>query len=145
MFNFLRKKFGAFINRVSLATGTNYIGKTRLTDGTNDAYLGALTVATGVATISGDTTMVSVSAGFKILIFALSFVPTTSSTTDRDVIIKLGATNKIQWRTNTNGGGYAESFKNNQWIEGADGEDVVINLSGADSVAWNIKYLIVAV
>lgn len=114
------------------------------TDGTYSASIGKLTTATGVATASGDTTIVTVDPGDKIQIYAVSFVPTTSSTNDRNVTIKIGSTPVIGWRTVTAGGGYAESYKNDQWIEGADGEDAVINLSGADSIRWNIKYKIVS-
>lgn len=115
------------------------------TDGTYDALIGKLSTATGTATSSGDTTILSVSSGFKVLIYALSFVPTTSSTTDRNVVIKIGSTDVVGWRTVTAGGGYAESYKNDQWLEGANGENVVINLSGADSIRWNLKYKLVAV
>lgn len=118
--------------------------ETRHGDGTYDANIGKLTTLTGVATASGDTTILAVAGGSKVLIYALSFVPTTSSTTDRDVLIKLGSTTVVGWRTVTAGGGYAESYKNDQWIEGADGEDIVINLSGADSIRYNFKYKLVA-
>lgn len=118
---------------------------TQHTDGTYSARIGALSYASGVATSTGDTTILNVSGGFKVLIYALSFVPTTASTDDRDVIIKIGSNTVSGWRTVSAGGGYAESYKNDQWIEGADGEDVVINLSGSDSIRWNLKYKLVVV
>lgn len=121
-------------------------GKTQLTDGVDDLPIGPVTAKTGVVTASGDTVILSVASGNKVRLYHWSIVPTTSSTADLDVVLKIG-TNSIQgWRTNTAGGGFAHSPKNGQgWFEGADGEDVALNLSGADNIRYNITYEVVAV
>lgn len=104
----------------------------------------ALSAATGVASGAGDTTILSVAGGTQVRIYHWSAVPTTSSTTDVNIVFKIGSNSIQGWRTNTNGGGWAHSPKNGlSYFEGADGEDVVINLSGADSIRWNLSYEIV--
>ena len=128
----------------ALPTGDNAIGRVKITDGTDIVSIGAVSATTNIITLSGDNTILSIDAGFKVKLYHFSFVPTTSSTTDRDVILKIGSNAQMGWRTNTNGGGFAHSPKNGQaWLEGADGEDVVLNLSGADSVRWNLTYDVV--
>lgn len=107
---------------------------------------GAITPKTGTVTASGDTVILSVSAGQYVKLYHISFVPTTGSGVDRDVVLKIGTTSIMGWRTNTSGGGFAHSPKNGQaWFEGADGEDVILNLSGADSIRYNITYDLVTV
>lgn len=126
------------------ANQTNGTQKSQITDGTDNLPIGSDTDSTGVATASGDTVILAVAGGFKVQVYHVSFVPTTSSAVDRDVAVKIGSRTILGWRTNKNGGGFARSKKNGQgWWEGADGEDVVINLSGADSIRWNLDYDIV--
>jgi hypothetical protein len=107
----------------------------------NSIALGALT---GVATGLGNTVILAVAPGTKVRIYHWSAVPTTASIADRDIVFKIGSTNIQGWRTNVNGGGWAHSPKNGlSYFEGGDGEDVIINLSGADSIRWNLSYEII--
>lgn len=115
-----------------------------ITDGTDDLPIGADTPLTGLLSASGDTPVLSVPSGSKVLLYHVSFVPTTGATVDQDIVIKIGSTSVCGWRTNKNGGGFSRSPKNGQgWWEGGDGDDVIISLSAADPIRYNIDYDIV--
>lgn len=134
----------ATIDTSAIATSdiqTNRSQKSQITDGTDDLPIGGVLTLTGTETTSGDRTILSVAGGTFVKIYHISFVPTSSATVDQDVVLKVGTTARMGWRTNFNGGGFAHSPKNGQaWIEGADGEDIVLNLSAADPIRYNITY-----
>lgn len=124
-----------------IALATDGSQKTQLTDGTDDLPLGPVTAATGTVSSSGDSPIVAVPGGQKIRLFHISFVPDPGSSNDVVVIVKIGAAEKYTWRCNKAGSGFSRSPKSGQgWVAGADGEDLILNLSAAESVSWNAEY-----
>lgn len=115
-----------------------------LTDGTDDLLIGPIEYKTDVVSAGGDTPILSVAAGSKVQLYHVSFVPTVAAAVDQNVVVKIGTNSVTGWRTNFKGGGFSRSPKNGQgWWEGANGEDVIINLSSADPIRYNLEYAIV--
>lgn len=116
----------------------------KLTDGTDTLPIGPVTPLSGEATASGDTTVLAVAPGSFLRLFHVSFVPDPASSADVVVIIKIGTTRIYGWRCNKAGSGFSRSPKaGNGWIAGGDGEDLIINLSAAETVTYNFEYELV--
>lgn len=98
----------------------------------------SVSATTADATASGDTTIVSITNSPRLYYISLSANGANSA--DVTAIVKIGATNKYKvslkagaiWARNIGAG--------NSFITGASGEDIVVNLSAAQTVHVSVEY-----
>jgi len=98
----------------------------------------SVSATTADATASGDTTIVSITNSPRLYYISLSANGANSA--DVTAIVKIGATNKYKvslkagaiWARNIGAG--------NSYVTGASGEDIVVNLSAAQTVHVSVEY-----
>jgi len=99
----------------------------------------SLTTEIGDTADSGDTTVVTIAAGDKIRLYGVSISP--DATLTGDIIIKIGSIQKtVKMRNAIVGGAHWVVPLSGNYIEGADGEDVVLNNSVAEAISYAIYY-----
>jgi hypothetical protein len=100
-----------------------------------DILTGDLSAAT-----SGDNTIVAVAAGKLLYMFGWIM----SAAAAVDVNWKMGATTKIgPLHVGVTGGNVVNPNYPNEWFKGADGEDLILNLSGNVNVGGGFKYALI--
>lgn len=88
---------------------------------------------------SGDTTAVTIAAGDKVRVYGVSI--SADATLTGDITIDVGSTQKIVKMRNAIVGGVHWMLPlSSNYIEGALGEDVVINNSVAEDISYAIYY-----
>ena len=88
---------------------------------------------------SGDTTAVTIAANDKVRVYGVSV--SADATLTGDITIDVGSTQKIVKMRNAIVGGVHWMLPlSNNYIEGALGEDVVINNSVAEDISYAIYY-----
>jgi len=99
----------------------------------------SLSSAVGDKATSGDTTVVTIAAGDKVRVYGVSI--STDATLTGDVLVKVGSTQKtIKMRNAIAGGTHWIIPLSSNYIEGALGEDVVLNNSVAEDISYAIYY-----
>ncbi len=99
----------------------------------------SLSTAVGDKADSGDTTVVTVVAGDKVRVYGISI--SADATLTGDIIIKIGSTQKtVKMRNAIVGGTHWIMPLSDNYIEGALGEDVVLNNSVAEAISYAIYY-----
>ncbi len=109
------------------------------TGGSQTTIGASLSTAVGDKADSGDTTVVTIAATDKVRIYGISI--SADATLTGDIIIKIGSTQKtIKMRNAIVGGTHWIMPLSDNYIEGADGEDVVLNNSVAEDISYAIYY-----
>jgi hypothetical protein len=101
------------------------------------------THATNTIATSGDNTLVAApGAGNRLVVKEL--IVQNESTTTTTAIIKSGATNRWRVRSGENAGLALSFAQDEEWRLG-DNEALIVNLSGANSHGYSVRYLTEAV
>jgi hypothetical protein len=97
---------------------------------------------TGTVSASGNTTLIAApGAGYQLVLQKLLVQNATSTATT--VILKAGATSQITIRTPADGDGLLDTF-DPTWLVAED-TALVINLSGANTHVWTVRYRVAEV
>jgi len=106
----------------------------------SQAIIGAsLSTSVGDKATSGDTTVVTIAAGDKVRVYGASI--SADATLTGDVLIKIGSTQKtVKMRNAIVGGVHWIIPLSDNYIEGAAGEDVVLNNSVAEDISYAVYY-----
>lgn len=98
-------------------------------------------VLSGSINTSGDNTIQTIASDERIHIFHISFVIDPGAANNTVVTVKTGSTTVISWALNKNGSAFAITPANSSnHIEGASGDDLIINLNQSETVYYNILY-----
>jgi hypothetical protein len=140
------KPVDAFIGQIAIETDTgNKYEWTGLlwqliATGGSQATVGAsLSTAVADKADSGDTTAVTIGAADKVRVYGVSI--SADATLTGDITVDIGSTQKIVKIRNAIVGGVHWMLPlSGNYIEGALGEDVVINNSVAEAISYAIYY-----
>lgn len=107
------------------------------------AIIGAsLSVDVGDKATSGDTTVVTIGASDIVRVYGIAI--SADETLTGDIIVKIGSTQKtIKMRNAITGGTHWIVPFSDNYLEGATGEDVVLNNSVAEDISYAIYYVTV--
>jgi len=109
------------------------------TGGAQTTIGSSLSTEIGDKADSGDTTVVTIAAEDKVRVYGVSISPNANLT--GDIIIKVGSTQKtVKMRNAIVGGTHWIMALSDNYIEGALGEDVVLNNSVAEDISYAIYY-----
>jgi hypothetical protein len=101
-----------------------------------------LSVAVADSSASGDVTVLTVAAGDIAKLYGVSI--SADATLTGDIIIKLGSTQKtVKMRNAIVGGVHWMLPITGNYIQGALGEDIVINNSVAEALSYAVYYRVV--
>ena len=140
------KPIDAFIGQIAIETDTgNKYEWTGLSwqlisaSGSVSTTGASLSTAVDDKASSGDTTAVTIAAGDKVRVYGVSI--SADATLTGDITIDVGSTQKIvKMRNAITGGVHWMLPLSSNYIEGALGEDVVINNSVAEDISYAIYY-----
>jgi hypothetical protein len=140
------KPIDAFIGQIAIETDTgNKYEWTGLSwqlvsaSGSTTTTGASLSTAVADKATSGDTTAVTIAAGDKVRVYGVSI--SADATLTGDITIDVGTTQKIVKMRNAIVGGVHWMLPlSSNYIEGALGEDVVINNSVAEDISYAIYY-----
>lgn len=140
------KPLNAFIGQKAIETDTgNKYEWTGLlwqliATGGSQATVGAsLSTAVDDKASSGDTTVVTIGVGDKVRVYGVSV--SADATLTGDITIDIGSTQKlVKMRNAITGGVHWMLPLTSNYIEGALGEDVIINNSVAEDISYAIYY-----
>lgn len=89
---------------------------------------------------SGDTTVVAINSKEKARVYGVSI--SADATLTGDIIVKLGSTQITPKIRNAIVGGVHWLIPlSDNYIQGEDGEDIVINNSAAEDISYSIYYI----
>lgn len=103
---------------------------------------GALIPASGVASASGNTTLVTPTAGMRLRVYYVAYNPAAAV----EAGFRFGASGTLFPRNTLTVAGsvIAKDFGNLSYWQGAINESLLLNLSSAVSTVWNVLYVEVA-
>jgi hypothetical protein len=106
----------------------------------SQAIIGAsLSTAVGDKATSGDTTVVTIAAGDIVRVYGIGI--SADATLTGDILIKIGSTQKtVKMRNAIVGGTHWIVPLSDNYIQGAAGEDVVLNNSVAEDISYVVYY-----
>jgi hypothetical protein len=106
----------------------------------SQAIIGAaLSVSVGDKATSGDTTVVTIAVGDIVRVYGVSISADTTLT--GDVLVKIGTTQKtVKMRNAIVGGTHWIYPLTDNYLEGAGGENVVLNNSVAEDISYAVYY-----
>jgi len=88
---------------------------------------------------SGDTTVLTVATGFRVRVYGIGITPDVTLT--GDVYTKIGSIQITPLARNLLAGGIHQIMPyGSAYIEGADGENVIINNSVAEDISYIVYY-----
>ncbi|MCK5602178.1 hypothetical protein KAR91_09925 [Candidatus Pacearchaeota archaeon] len=109
------------------------------TNGSKVIVGASLSTAVADKADSGDTTAVVIAGTDKVRVYGVSI--SADATLTGDIIIKVGSTQKtVKMRNAIVGGTHWIMPLSDNYIEGAAGEDVIINNSVAEDISYAIYY-----
>jgi hypothetical protein len=140
------KPIDAFIGQIAIETDTGnkyeWTGEFwQLISASGSQTTTGSSLSTAVAdkATSGDTTAVTIAAGDKVRVYGVSI--SADATLTGDITIDIGTTQKIVKMRNAIVGGVHWMLPlSSNYIEGALGEDVVINNTVAEDISYAIYY-----
>jgi hypothetical protein len=119
---------------LTLTDGTQRIGGTIATSGTPDTrFAGGKIAYAAVVSAAGDTTVVTPTAGQKVRLVWVSFLPRSDNTAGNLVTVKLGTVPKY----------IGEALAHWELFDGGLGEALTVNLANAQPMAVNIHYQLI--
>ena len=99
---------------------------------------GVLTIASGQVSSLGNNTLITPAAGTRIRVYYASYNPLLAV----EAAFRFGTAGSLWLRNNVTANSViAKDFGDLRFIQGAVGEAVILNLSLAVGINWNLTYL----